>query len=194
MTRWSLFLQTLSLLHHFLGLYSALGGGTPMFGTGTVITDGLSPRGRGNPHSTPNATIIVGSIPAWAGEPACPRRRQPTWRVYPRVGGGTASITHQATSRTGLSPRGRGNLIDLASQRKAKGSIPAWAGEPDAHDLVNTVAGVYPRVGGGTAVTALASLSARGLSPRGRGNRRAPGRRNGAEWSIPAWAGEPLRP
>ena len=57
---------------------------------------GLSPRGRGNPIvRMPGMAryIIVGSIPAWAGEPSDlddRGQRQPVASlVYPRVGGGT---------------------------------------------------------------------------------------------------------
>ena len=42
MTRWSLFLQTLSLLHHFLGLYWALEGATwlmPLTGSFLSLSD-----------------------------------------------------------------------------------------------------------------------------------------------------------
>ena len=49
---------------------------------------------------------------------------------------------------------------------------------------------VYPRVGGGNALSATASKGAAGLSPRGRGK---PGKTTCGvitAWSIPAWAGE----
>ena len=50
---------------------------------------------------------------------------------------------------------------------------------------------VYPRVGGGTRSTNLPARALSGLSPRGRGNRRAAGRACADRGSIPAWAGEP---
>ena len=51
---------------------------------------GLSPRGRGNLslHSAP--VMLDGSIPAWAGEPPKNSAGKNIWKVYPRVGGGTA--------------------------------------------------------------------------------------------------------
>ena len=55
---------------------------------------------------------------------------------------------------------------------------------------------VYPRVGGGTLVssyTAFTAFRASGLSPRGRGNRKADRSLYPIFRSIPAWAGEPLR-
>ena len=54
-----------------------------------VAMPGLSPRMRGNPHSGGQGVGVLGSIPAYAGEP---RRRSDSCRaakVYPRVCGGT---------------------------------------------------------------------------------------------------------
>ena len=42
MTRWSLFLQTLSLLHHFLGLYSDVGAAVEGFAPSQQLTSPFS--------------------------------------------------------------------------------------------------------------------------------------------------------
>ena len=81
-----------------------------MFGTGTVITDGLSPRGRGNLGAGGPARGPRRSIPAWAGEPSSQGQKDSPWWVYPRVGGGTGSEDVKPWEYMGL--------------------IPAWAGEP----------------------------------------------------------------
>ena len=155
---------------------------------------GLSPRGRGNRCSGPNATIVIGSIPAWAGEPngpaACPARRP----VYPRVGGGTRLERLTASDSEGLSPRGRGNPMAVVVIGSDPRSIPAWAGEPLVVDAVDCDLGVYPRVGGGTLCVVFPDVIHWGLSPRGRGNRGHQQHRNRHDRSIPAWAGEPLCP
>ena len=52
---------------------------------------GLSPRGRGNPILLLLASLYIGSIPAWAGEPKKKVLGYWTNTVYPRVGGGTSS-------------------------------------------------------------------------------------------------------
>ena len=70
--------------------------------------------------------------------------------VYPRVGGGTASLTRRTRSTYGLSPRGRGNRGMEMADTTQKRSIPAWAGEPVQQALSEGSTGVYPRVGGGT--------------------------------------------
>ena len=71
------------------------------------------------------------------------------------------------------------------------GSIPAWAGKPPAGSRLDRGNGVYPRVGGETAVMSPATIPPRGLSPRGRGNRDWPQVPDVLEGSIPAWAGKP---
>ena len=49
-------------------------------------------------------------------------------------------------------------------------------------------------MGGGTAARRAGNTTTEGLSPRGRGNRRAERRHRADHRSIPAWAGEPRRP
>ena len=51
----------------------------------------------------------MGSIPAWAGQPAAGQSDQDVVRVYPRVGGATGTIVATSNTTGGLSPRGRGN-------------------------------------------------------------------------------------
>ncbi len=90
-------------------VYPRVGGGTASRGTGDTLVSGLSPRGRGNPITGEPPPTANRSIPAWAGEPTGWRVTLPTARVYPRVGGGTASRGTGDTLVSGLSPRGRGN-------------------------------------------------------------------------------------
>ena len=134
---------------------------------------------------------IVGSIPAWAGEP--PRRGTlettaafagsiPAWAGEPDI---TTELSGPSVLRTGLSPRGRGNPTPYSTQKHwAIPGNPVFARSPR----------VYPRVGGGTNNHVPRIGRSRGLSPRGRGNLEATlwynGFRNSG--SIPAWAGEPV--
>ena len=75
---------------------------------------------------------------------------------------------------------------DTGSRR----SIPAWAGETSAAAAAAAAAAVYPRVGGGNRFLAHLLMSARGLSPRGRGKPIVPSGNPACRRSIPAWAGE----
>ena len=107
-----------------------MGGGTILPIASADFRKGLSPRGRGNPGPALRGLLQERSIPAWAGEPAEVDRILSDLRVYPRVGGGTTLLRDLPINLTGLSPRGRGNLSDVAYLVEDVGSIPAWAGEP----------------------------------------------------------------
>ena len=129
-----------------------MGGGTALPCPALPRLAGLSPRGRGNPDTGVDPAIRDGSIPAWAGEPVAVGTGHCTSPVYPRVGGGTHVAHVYGRLVGGLSPRGRGNRVITAAQWAWNGSIPAWAGEPYINIPRANVGGVYPRVGGGTAL------------------------------------------
>ena len=131
---------------------------------------GLSPRVRGNPSKPGVDRTSAGSIPACAGEPALPSTTIPVLRVYPRVCGGTDDQNGARFKSNGLSPRVRGNHARAESSCRARGSIPACAGEPYRTSSKPCRESVYPRVCGGTAFTSAHSRHAHGLSPRVRGN------------------------
>ena len=173
-------------------VYPRVGGGTRSFHSFGWPFLGLSPRGRGNRHVQHGRDGLVGSIPAWAGEPAQNGSRAGSHAVYPRVGGGTGQRLAEAHKYVGLSPRGRGNLLVVVEGPFGVGSIPAWAGEPKLRHTARASFAVYPRVGGGTATSIYHPMSGHGLSPRGRGNHQSYGVGGHSYGSIPAWAGEPL--
>ncbi len=131
-------------------VYPRVGGGTSQGRCSAYAPHGLSPRGRGNPASQRVSTQSRGSIPAWAGEPGCLLLTPLDPTVYPRVGGGTLLLVLRGRAAEGLSPRGRGNQYVARDRVWARGSIPAWAGEPSHHDSPRSDRRVYPRVGGGT--------------------------------------------
>ncbi len=71
-------------------------------------------------------------------------------QVYPRVCGGTDCRKLNINTRSGLSPRVRGNLRPHAVGAELERSIPACAGEPAATAWTKSAPTVYPRVCGGT--------------------------------------------
>ena len=152
---------------------------------------GLSPRVRGNRGYGGADSGMRGSIPACAGEPspACCTKMAKT--VYPRVCGGTRAGRNWAGFRRGLSPRVRGNHPVYAMSMGGVRSIPACAGEPRTSTGPAPGLPVYPRVCGGTRHHAVGAGNTVGLSPRVRGNRRAPASAVPGRRSIPACAGEP---
>ena len=113
-------------------------------------------------------------------------------QVYPRVGGATLPRSSEISTPRGLSRRGRGNRGAGHRPRHHGGSIPAWAGQPVHDAFAFQGLRVYPRVGGATDGTSVAAPPQWGLSPRGRGNRAYWLASQADEWSIPAWAGQPL--
>ena len=173
------------------GVYPRECGGTRVRADTRAAARGLSPRVRGNRSAGALRRMPSGSIPASAGEPrrwwARTRRR---W-VYPRECGGTASVMPSSSSRSGLSPRVRGNPAKGVLGAEAGGSIPASAGEPSPRARTRRGGRVYPRECGGTRERKVKVLARQGLSPRVRGNPRCARRRRPARGSIPASAGEP---
>ena len=174
-----------------LQVYPRVGGGTALEVGQSRLSQGLSPRGRGNPPPQPPPPHHQRSIPAWAGEPSTPATRRILLPVYPRVGGGTEPMGPEALFLTGLSPRGRGNPVCTNQPSRMERSIPAWAGEPRGQRGNLRRGAVYPRVGGGTRLLPGKLAGVFGLSPRGRGNRFLDHIRQTQARSIPAWAGEP---
>ena len=133
-------------------VYPRVRGGTWQLATAAPRGSGLSPRARGNHRRSEASRAFGRSIPACAGEPTPGRTPRRVQKVYPRVRGGTAKGASALRSRSGLSPRARGNRERRQSADKITGSIPACAGEPGALSVVSAQFGVYPRVRGGTAI------------------------------------------
>ena len=153
---------------------------------------GLSPRVRGNLRGRNAYPITRRSIPARAGEPWRGALIAKHGRVYPRACGGTIDGLNNRFTDEGLSPRVRGNQLDVAPAGTEGGSIPARAGEPRTSARGNGKVRVYPRACGGTVIVGQKKIRRMGLSPRVRGNLPVEGRVVGAVGSIPARAGEPL--
>ena len=153
---------------------------------------GLSPHVRGNRSTVRAPDLVVGSIPARAGEPSERDERLETLKVYPRTCGGTDAKTSAADRINGLSPHVRGNPSPLPLERPAPGSIPARAGEPAQGRSALGLDAVYPRTCGGTLSRVFLSPRYTGLSPHVRGNREVPRTGVPSRRSIPARAGEPL--
>ena len=153
-------------------VYPRVCGGTPSISSSSNPTTGLSPRVRGNLTGHLLPSILLGSIPACAGEPFSPTDFVQIKGVYPRVCGGTRGRAKGSDSGVGLSPRVRGNPSSQFLKKLWIGSIPACAGEPYHRHPATSQERVYPRVCGGTSTMHTLVALAHG--------------------SIPACAGEPL--
>ncbi len=173
-------------------VYPRVCGGTRRLVLTCRIVAGLSPRVRGNLVRPLLHELLIGSIPACAGEPHpyCVAMRHET--VYPRVCGGTQQPGQRPLIVKGLSPRVRGNLANSSIQIHTGRSIPACAGEPAGSPCKPGRAEVYPRVCGGTPGKPKTTQQWRGLSPRVRGNLKNHRTERMTARSIPACAGEPV--
>ena len=78
---------------------------------------GLSPRVRGNPQTASQATYRAGSIPASAGQPSSGGARTRLRQVYPRECGATIKSLQSISYAVGLSPRVRGNHLQIGLGR-----------------------------------------------------------------------------
>ena len=155
----------------WIRVYPRACGGTPRTAYSACSRTGLSPRLRGNHRLGLPAPGLAGSIPAPAGEPLRRGQASPLAAVYPRACGGTLIVDGPYNPERGLSPRLRGNLIQLK--------------------LGIVEGGVYPRACGGTASSCGVFWWRQGLSPRLRGNQGIDGGCHLPRRSIPAPAGEP---
>ena len=169
-------------------------GGTELLADQVLPAQGLSPRVRGNQDGQQGNDHKDGSIPARAGEPSGRTLLPAGRRVYPRACGGTVGVLAPVTVDYGLSPRVRGNPQIRDHLPELPGSIPARAGEPTTSPSSSARRTVYPRACGGTAIDGSAVDAVSGLSPRVRGNRRTAVTAQRGHGSIPARAGEPMRP
>ena len=150
-------------------VYPRTGGGNPFRSRRNRSAYGLSPHGRGKPRRAIQERQARRSIPARAGETVATSNQRTAPAVYPRTGGGNCAGQPVPSSRTGLSPHGRGKHVPGGKQRPAQRSIPARAGETGSGSAAGIANRVYPRTGGGNRYTPQVVLPSPGLSPHGRG-------------------------
>jgi len=151
---------------------------------------GRSPRARGKLRQDSPADERERSIPACAGEAAHGFQALPIIGVDPRVRGGSRRASGSSSGRSGRSPRARGKREHERERVRARGSIPACAGEADRRCGSDASRWVDPRVRGGSERAARIIERLAGRSPRARGKRSPRGRTARRPRSIPACAGE----
>ncbi len=130
---------------------------------------GSSPRVRGTQRHRARDSNRTGIIPACAGntDHACAPVRDS--RDHPRVCGEHSSIVKFCLAKPGSSPRVRGTRSLFSGQFRARGIIPACAGNtsPDASRASSD--GDHPRVCGEHQPSQYTILDSSGSSPRVRG-------------------------
>ena len=115
-------------------------------------------------------------------------------RAYPRSRGATEAIKEFAKPDRGLSPLTRGNQKRIHHPPRARGPIPAHAGQPFSGHPRRTAFWAYPRSRGATVDITLMSTKDPGLSPLTRGNPLPVHDVGQPPGPIPAHAGQPRWP
>ena len=113
-----------------------------------ALQQGPSPRVRGILLDALVQPLVLGSIPACAGNPRNALRGGRQLWVHPRVCGESRDNPLGPLRDKGPSPRVRGILIGPGGLVLALGSIPACAGNPERMDGRPIGIGVHPRVCG----------------------------------------------
>ena len=172
-------------------VYPRLRGGSAITVALSNRNRGLSPPTRGIQSATNPCPALIGSIPAYAGDPFLSLPQSTALPVYPRLRGGSVPRDRSGALRHGLSPPTRGIRATVPQTPSWLRSIPAYAGDPSAIASQVSVAGVYPRLRGGSVVVFLVRLPMQGLSPPTRGIPLGFVRVVEGGGSIPAYAGDP---
>ena len=127
-----------------------LRGGTKVLVCVMLCPQGPSPPARGNRQYRCDISFELGTIPAYAGEPADQRGDQGEVQDHPRLRGGTCQAVINRYARLGPSPPTRGNRRSQFFHCGFTGTIPAYAGEPTVAITRASMQGDHPRLRGGT--------------------------------------------
>ena len=109
---------------------------------------GSSPRVRGTRLWWFSCSVLLGIIPACAGNTNRLAVRRPAWRDHPRVCGEHAWQCANGSTSMGSSPRVRGTLTSVGNLRNVQGIIPACAGNTKRTNISSCVNWDHPRVCG----------------------------------------------
>ena len=153
---------------------------------------GSSPRVRGTRLWWFSCSVLLGIIPACAGNTNRLAVRRPAWRDHPRVCGEHALLMILSTGSAGSSPRVRGTRTHETYSRWEVGIIPACAGNTKRTRPWPAEAGIIPACAGNTGSSLVRWVRSSGSSPRVRGTLPRPVHRADHEGIIPACAGNTI--
>ena len=150
---------------------------------------GSSPRMRGTLPTAGGVEIVVGIIPAYAGNTRLPGSCSRGVRDHPRVCGEHPLWLSRSRFGVGSSPRMRGTLCRCCRTRFRLGIIPAYVGNTVRLTFAWPETWDHPRVCGEHARNAWNGVVGWGSSPRMRGTHAENRRRHNIQRIIPAYAG-----
>ena len=151
---------------------------------------GSSPRVRGRPFAYLAYLVVVGLIPAGAGQTSQRCSGPVSSRAHPRGCGADRLHIRFLHVNEGSSPRVRGRRERQAAAGAAFGLIPAGAGQTSTTRTAPTKSWAHPRGCGADAGVPECAADFQGSSPRVRGRRVACPRGGLHERLIPAGAGQ----
>ncbi len=157
----------------------------------TPTGEGPSPHTRGSRVVPLHVQPVFGSIPAYAGQPSLEWIHSVSDRVHPRIRGAAGGGCGRAVAAEGPSPHTRGSPRGSGTQRRPRGSIPAYAGQPTCRPRAAGSARVHPRIRGAAAAQRVEQIARVGPSPHTRGSHVVATFARLPEGSIPAYAGQP---
>ena len=167
-------------------------GGNLLAGLGLDLGAGPSPLARGKHDEEANGGLLIGTIPARAGE-TCVRRPSPgPWRDHPRSRGGNVAPAQRLKQLAGPSPLARGKRRCRRAASACDGTIPARAGETLTGFLGLLLQRDHPRSRGGNAGHRAEPELQPGPSPLARGKLHPKTQTANIYGTIPARAGETI--
>jgi len=150
-------------------VHPRLRGGEPQHSAASARGSGSSPPARGRGAADQQQPVVVGFIPACAGESGQAWSPDQQSRVHPRLRGGESPSRTMRTSWTGSSPPARGTRLTSAGEHVNHGFIPACAGESRMPSALPDASGVHPRLRGGEDSPFIVGVLPMGSSPPARG-------------------------
>jgi len=172
------------------GVHPRLRGGEGMAWRKRGETRGSSPPARGREPAQHRRPLLLGFIPACAGERPSSSSCVPSRRVHPRLRGGELAGYGMAEPELGSSPPARGRVPGRQVAERNSGFIPACAGESVRARNPGNAARVHPRLRGGEFPRRCRADRLDGSSPPARG-RGCPAQCRRVQLGfIPACAGE----
>ncbi len=149
--------------------YPRLRGGDPDPTACSTWGVGLSPLARGRPVGMSLKRMVVGPIPACAGETYSDTAGSLRPPAYPRLRGGDDDVRKIAMPIPGLSPLARGRHPAVDAAFNLDRPIPACAGETSPRRRPSPQGRAYPRLRGGDILEERGTRYGEGLSPLARG-------------------------
>ena len=158
------------------------------------ISPGSSPLARGTLRRCRARCSWLGLIPARAGNTHSNGRWPARWGAHPRSRGEHSPVSVMTGNHTGSSPLARGTRGANGAASRARGLIPARAGNTAVAGSVSRGAGAHPRSRGEHMVRFASVKEVAGSSPLARGTLPCRTPEGGASGLIPARAGNTVLP